>query len=61
MYGSQPTNTIYNVQQILLAAFQFTGAARGYLINFLCGPWVQKIGQHWATDMSKMCNKGRNS
>jgi len=42
MYGSQPTKTAYNVQQILVIAFEFTGVAHGVTINFLCGPWGQK-------------------
>jgi len=42
MYSSQPTNTVYSVQQILVIAFEFTGVAHGFLINFLCETLGQK-------------------
>jgi len=31
-----------NVQKNLVVAFEFTGAARGFTINLLFGPWGQK-------------------
>jgi len=42
MYAFQPTNTVYNVQHILVVAFEFTGVARGFMVSFLCSPWGQK-------------------
>lgn len=40
MYCSQPTNAVFNVQvqQILVVAFEFTGAELGFMVNTLCGP-----------------------
>jgi len=29
---------VYNDQQILVVAFEFTGAARDFMINLLCDP-----------------------
>jgi len=43
MYGSQPTNTVYSVQQILVVAFVFTGAS-GLISCVVHG--VKKVGQH---------------
>jgi len=43
MYFSQPTNTVYNVQQMLVVAFEFTRAAQSFRINFLWGPRGQKF------------------
>lgn len=48
MYGSQPTNTVYYVQQIWVVAFAFTGPApASWLISCVaCG--FKKAGQHWS-------------
>ena len=42
------TNTIYyiNVQQILVVTFEFTGAARGFMITSCAARGVKKVGQH---------------
>jgi len=37
MYGSQPRSRFYNVQHILVVAYEFIGAVRGFMINLLCG------------------------
>jgi len=42
MYGSQTTNAVYNAQQILVVVLEFTNEARGFVINFLCGPRGEK-------------------
>jgi len=34
-------NTVYDVQQILVGAFQFTGAAHGFMINQYW--WLRKV------------------
>ena len=57
MYGSQPTNTVYNVQQILVIAFEFTDAAYGFTINFLCGPQGQKGRQLYSPHVPPKHNK----
>jgi len=35
-----------NVQQILVVAFEFTGAARGFMIMSYAARGVKKVGQH---------------
>jgi len=35
-----------NVQQILVVTFEFTGAARGFMIMSCAARDVKKIGQH---------------
>ena len=42
------TNTI-NVQQILVVIFEFTGAARGFMIMSCAARGVKKVGQHYST------------
>jgi len=42
IYGSQTTNTVYNVERILVIAFEFTGAVHSFVINFMCGSQGQK-------------------
>ena len=41
MYGFQPTNTVYNVQQMLVGAFEFTDAAHDSCV----ARRVKKVGQ----------------
>ena len=36
-----------NVQQILVVTFEFTGAARGFMIMSCAAHGVKKVGQHW--------------
>src|SRR6218665_2022824 len=36
-----------NVQQILVVTFEFTGAARGFMIMSCAAREVKKVGQHW--------------
>ena len=36
-----------NVQQILVVTFEFTGAARGFMIMYCAARGVKKVGQHW--------------
>jgi len=43
MYGSQPTIQFVNVQQIFVVAFEFSGAAGSFKMNFFCGPPCQKV------------------
>jgi len=38
-----------NVQQILVVTFEFTGAARGFMIMSCAARGVKKVGQHWLT------------
>ena len=40
------TNTIINCQQILVVIFEFTGAARGFMIISCAARGVKKVGQH---------------
>ena len=42
-------NIIINVQQILVVTFEFTGAARGFMIMSCAAREVKKVGQHWFT------------
>jgi len=35
-----------NVQQILVVTFEFTGAARGFMIMYCAARGVKKVGQH---------------
>src|SRR6218665_4229881 len=35
-----------NVQQILVVIFEFSGAARGFMIMSCAARWVKKVGQH---------------
>ena len=37
-----------NVQQILVITFEFTGAARGFMIMSCATRGVKKVGQHWS-------------
>ena len=37
------------VQQILIATFEFTGAARGFMIMSSAARGVKKVGQHCST------------
>jgi len=43
------TNTYINIQQVLVLTFEFTGAARGFMITFCAARGVKKVGQHWFT------------
>ena len=36
-----------NVQQISVIIFEFTGAARGFMIMSCAARGVKKVGQHW--------------
>ena len=36
-----------NVQLILVVTFEFTGAARGFMIMSCAAHGVKKVGQHW--------------
>ena len=36
-----------NVQQVLVATFEFTVAARGFMIMSCAARGVNKVGQHW--------------
>jgi len=36
-----------NVEQILAVTFEFTGAARGFMIMSCAARGVKKVGQHW--------------
>ena len=36
-----------NVQQILVVTFEFTGAARSFMIMSCAARGVRKVGQHW--------------
>ena len=38
-----------NVQQIVVFTFEFTGAARGFMIMSCAARGVKKVGQHWCT------------
>ena len=38
-----------NVQQILVVTFEFTGAARGFMIMSCAARGVKKVGQHWSS------------
>src|SRR6218665_1384048 len=40
-----------NVQQILVVTFEFTGAARGFMIMSCAARGVKKVGQHWLRGM----------
>src|SRR6218665_441409 len=35
------------VQQIVVVTFEFTGAARGFMIMSCAARGVKKVGQHW--------------
>jgi len=35
-----------NVQQILVITFEFTGAARGFMVMSCAASGVKKVGQH---------------
>jgi len=35
-----------NIQQILVVTFEFTGAARGFIIISCAARGVKKVGQH---------------
>ena len=38
-----------NFEQILVVTFEFTGAARGFMIKSCAARGVKKVGQHWFT------------
>ena len=38
---------MFIVQQILVVSFEFTGAARGFMIMSCAARGVKKVGQHW--------------
>ena len=40
------TEYYINVQQILVVTFEFTGAARGFMIMSCAARGVKKVGQH---------------
>ena len=42
MQGSQLTHIVHYVNQISVAAIEFSGVAYGFMINFLCVPQDQK-------------------
>ena len=40
---------MFIVQQILIHTFEFTGAARGFMIMSCAARGVKKVGQHWSS------------
>lgn len=44
-------NTVYSVQQIVVVASEFTGVARGFMINISCGPQGQKVEKHFSREI----------
>ena len=37
-----------NIQQIVVVTFEFTGAARGFMIMSCAAREVKRVGQHWS-------------
>ena len=42
-----------NFQQILFVTFEFTGAARGFMIMSCAARLFKKVGQHWIRTIEK--------
>ena len=54
-------NILINVQQILVATLEFTGAAHGFMIMSCAARGVKKVGQHWPKPMNRAENVAPNS